>query len=178
MFNVLNKFISRLDSDSAPQPPTQSAGDSSYGFQVLRNTNKDLPIEPWFDFIIGINGHFIVRVRVIGLLESNTDEPPGKPPSRPLCDRSPELRRIISIARPLERKGNPPAPLTYTLRKLIDNFPGPAYTYSDHSRPSTARVFGSELAALPPQFDAEHLAHPEYPISTLSRTPCWPSSTQ
>jgi hypothetical protein len=65
MFNVLNKFISRLDSDSTPQPPTQSAGDSSYGFQVLRNTNKDLPIEPWFDFIIGINGHFIVRVRIL-----------------------------------------------------------------------------------------------------------------
>jgi hypothetical protein len=67
MFNVLNKFISRLDSDSAPQPSTQSAGDSSYGFQVLRNTNKELPIEPWFDFIIGINGHFIVRVNDLGI---------------------------------------------------------------------------------------------------------------
>src|SRR5947199_10619804 len=74
MFNVLNKFISVLDSDSAPPPTTQSAGDSSYGFQVLRNTNKDLPIEPWFDFIIGINGHFIVRVKIVELLELNTDE--------------------------------------------------------------------------------------------------------
>ena len=112
MFNVLNKFISRLDSDSAPQPPTQSAGDSSYGFQVLSNTNKDLPIEPWFDFIIGINGHFIVRVRILGLLESNTDELSGKPRSQPFFDGGPELRRFISIARPLERKGTR-APLTY-----------------------------------------------------------------
>jgi hypothetical protein len=176
MFNVLNKFISRLDSDLAPQPSTQSASDSSYGFQVLRNTNKDLPIEPWFDFIIGINGHFIVRVESLGFLESNADELPGKPRCQPLCDRSPELRRFISIARPLERKGTP-CP-THMLRKLIDDFSGPAYTCSDHSRPSTARVFGSELAALPPQFDAEHLAHPDHPISTLSRTPYWPSSTQ
>ena len=63
MFNVLNKFISQLDAGSAPQPPTQSNADNSYGFQVLRNEDKDLPIEPWFDFIIGINGHFIVRVK-------------------------------------------------------------------------------------------------------------------
>jgi hypothetical protein len=74
MFNVLNKLISRLDSDSAPQPPTDSGGDSSYGFQVLRNTNKDLPIEPWFDFIIGINGHFIVRVKGLKILDTSTDE--------------------------------------------------------------------------------------------------------
>jgi hypothetical protein len=72
----------------------------------------------------------------------------------------------------------PVAPPTYTLRKLTDDVPGPADTCSDYSRPSTARVFGSELAALPPQFDAEHLAHPGHPISTLSRTPCWPPSTQ
>ena len=62
MFNVLNSFIARLDADSAAKTSTQSSGDNSYGFQVLRNTNKDLPIEPWFDFIIGINGHFIVRI--------------------------------------------------------------------------------------------------------------------
>jgi hypothetical protein len=72
MFNVLNKFISVLDSDSAPPPTTQSGGDSSYGFQVLRNTNRDLPIEPWFDFIIGINGHFIVRVDDVRRSEPKT----------------------------------------------------------------------------------------------------------
>lgn len=70
MFNVLNKFISVLDSDSAPPPSGQSGGDSSYGFQVLRSTNKDLPIEPWFDFIIGINGHFIVRINEFGKSEN------------------------------------------------------------------------------------------------------------
>jgi hypothetical protein len=73
MFNVLNKFISRLDSDSAPQPSTPSGGDSSYGFQVLRNTNKELPIEPWFDFVIGINGHFIVRVKRFRKPDASTD---------------------------------------------------------------------------------------------------------
>jgi len=53
MFNALNRFMSRLDGD-APQSRQQAAG--SFGFQVLRNTNLDLPIEPWFDFIVGING--------------------------------------------------------------------------------------------------------------------------
>ncbi|KAL2356011.1 GRASP55/65 family protein [Cryomyces antarcticus] len=53
MFGVLNRFISRLDSDSPTQKPGAQSG---HGFQVLRNTNLELPIEPWFDFIIGING--------------------------------------------------------------------------------------------------------------------------
>jgi hypothetical protein len=60
MFNALNRFMSRLDGD-APQSRQQAAG--SFGFQVLRNTNLDLPIEPWFDFIVGINGRPIVCVR-------------------------------------------------------------------------------------------------------------------
>ena len=60
MFGALNRFIARLDSDPAPQNATTSPRDSSYGFQVLRNTNTELPIEPWFDFIIGINGRVIV----------------------------------------------------------------------------------------------------------------------
>lgn len=60
MFSALNSFISRLDSDPAPQKAGQgSTSDTSYGFQVLKNTNTALPLEPWFDFIIGINGHFI-----------------------------------------------------------------------------------------------------------------------
>lgn len=59
MFGALNRFISRLDAE--PQQQNQSSGgEGSYGFQVLRNTNADTPIEPWFDFIIGINGHLIV----------------------------------------------------------------------------------------------------------------------
>ncbi|KAF4556187.1 GRASP55/65 PDZ-like domain-containing protein [Elsinoe fawcettii] len=55
VFGALNRFISRLDSDQ-PQKPS---GQGAYGFQVLRNLNLELAIEPWFDFIIGINGHSI-----------------------------------------------------------------------------------------------------------------------
>lgn len=63
VFGALNRFISRLDSD--PNVPTvQSPGRNQnnagpaagYGFQVLRNTDSTLPLEPWFDFIVGING--------------------------------------------------------------------------------------------------------------------------
>ncbi|KAF7555630.1 hypothetical protein G7046_g6496 [Stylonectria norvegica] len=53
MFNALNRFISRLDGDT-PQQRQQERG--SFGFQVLRNTNLELGVEPWFDFIVGING--------------------------------------------------------------------------------------------------------------------------
>ncbi|KAI9793987.1 MAG: hypothetical protein M1835_006856 [Candelina submexicana] len=56
MFGALNRFISRLDSDS---PLQTSSGHGALGFQVLRNTNQELPIEPWFDFVIGINGRQI-----------------------------------------------------------------------------------------------------------------------
>lgn len=55
MFNALNRFISRLDSDS----PAQNSGHGAFGFQVLRNKNLELGIEPWFDFIVGINGRMI-----------------------------------------------------------------------------------------------------------------------
>lgn len=59
MFGALNRLISSLDADTSS---TQShSRDNAYGFQVLRNKNPDLPLEPWFDFIIGINGHIIVR---------------------------------------------------------------------------------------------------------------------
>lgn len=58
MFGALNRFISRLDSDG----PSQSSrdGHGAFGFQVLRNKNSDIPIEPWYDFIIGINGRQVV----------------------------------------------------------------------------------------------------------------------
>jgi hypothetical protein len=57
MFNALNRFISRLDSES----PNHAANHGAFGFQVLRNTNLELALEPWFDFIVGINGRMIVR---------------------------------------------------------------------------------------------------------------------
>ncbi|KAL8769326.1 MAG: hypothetical protein Q9209_004708 [Squamulea sp. 1 TL-2023] len=56
MFGALNRFISRLDSES---PSQTSRNASPYGFQVLRNKNLEIPIEPWYDFIIGINGRQI-----------------------------------------------------------------------------------------------------------------------
>ena len=60
VFGAINRFISRLDSDS----PAQKAGISygAFGFQVLRNKNLEIPIEPWYDFVVGINGRQIVRV--------------------------------------------------------------------------------------------------------------------
>ncbi|KAK4230474.1 putative Golgi reassembly-stacking protein 1 [Podospora fimiseda] len=57
MFNALNRFISRLDGDA---PPTTRETHPGFGFQVLRNTNLDLlSIEPWFDYVVGINGRMI-----------------------------------------------------------------------------------------------------------------------
>ncbi|KAF2266203.1 hypothetical protein CC78DRAFT_492326 [Lojkania enalia] len=56
MFGALNRFIARLD--AAPDEQ-QSATHGAFGFQVLKNTNQEVPLEPWFDFIIGINGRTI-----------------------------------------------------------------------------------------------------------------------
>ena len=58
MFGALNRFISRLDSEG--QSPGSSNGYTAYGFQVLRNKNAEIPIEPWHDFVIGINGRPLV----------------------------------------------------------------------------------------------------------------------
>ncbi|KAK3337113.1 GRASP55/65 PDZ-like domain-containing protein [Cercophora scortea] len=55
MFNALNRFISRLDGDT----PSAKAHHGAFGFQVLRNANLQLAIEPWFDFVVGINGRMI-----------------------------------------------------------------------------------------------------------------------
>ncbi|KAF1844059.1 uncharacterized protein K460DRAFT_368929 [Cucurbitaria berberidis CBS 394.84] len=57
MFGVLNRFISKLD--AAPLDDQQSTTNGVYGFQVLRNANQEVPLEPWFDFVIGINGRTI-----------------------------------------------------------------------------------------------------------------------
>ncbi|RKF60543.1 Uncharacterized protein C1D4.02c [Erysiphe neolycopersici] len=55
MFNALNRFISRLDADKS----TSKTDYGEFGFQVLRNNTPELDIEPWFDFIVGINGRMI-----------------------------------------------------------------------------------------------------------------------
>ncbi|KAL5121095.1 hypothetical protein ACEQ8H_000946 [Pleosporales sp. CAS-2024a] len=57
VFGALNRFISRLD--AAPIDEQQSSIRGAYGFQILRNVNQEVPLEPWFDFIIGINGRTI-----------------------------------------------------------------------------------------------------------------------
>ncbi|KAH6619671.1 GRASP55/65 PDZ-like domain-containing protein [Chaetomium sp. MPI-SDFR-AT-0129] len=57
MFNALNRFISRLDGEPLPAASRDNHG--AFGFQVLRNTNPDLAVEPWFDFVVGINGRMI-----------------------------------------------------------------------------------------------------------------------
>ncbi|KAF2176339.1 hypothetical protein K469DRAFT_700060 [Zopfia rhizophila CBS 207.26] len=56
MFGALNRFIARLDAGSEEQ---NSSTQDAFGFQVLRNTNPDVPLDPWFDFIIGVNGRTI-----------------------------------------------------------------------------------------------------------------------
>ncbi|KAL2814494.1 GRASP55/65 PDZ-like domain-containing protein [Aspergillus granulosus] len=55
MFGALNRFIGRLDEPT----PHQSRNDNAFGFQVLRNKDPEVPLEPWFDFIVGINGRLI-----------------------------------------------------------------------------------------------------------------------
>lgn len=59
MFGALNRFIGRLDGD--PQGEQNNTSNAA-GFQVLRNNNKDLDLEPWFDYIIGINGRTLVSL--------------------------------------------------------------------------------------------------------------------
>ncbi|KAJ5772692.1 hypothetical protein N7520_003221 [Penicillium odoratum] len=56
MFGALNRFIGRLDGEPS-QNPRNGPSDNAFGFQVLRNKDPELPLEPWFDFIVGINGH-------------------------------------------------------------------------------------------------------------------------
>ena len=61
VFGALNRFISRLDSDSPSQ--NSGVGHGAFGFQVLRNKNLEIAVEPWYDFIIGINGRQIVSAQ-------------------------------------------------------------------------------------------------------------------
>jgi hypothetical protein len=67
MFGALNRFIGRLDGEPGQQPRS-GPGDNAFGFQVLRNKDPELPLEPWFDFIVGINGHTIVSIQCFDTL--------------------------------------------------------------------------------------------------------------
>ncbi|KAF2200957.1 hypothetical protein GQ43DRAFT_449152 [Delitschia confertaspora ATCC 74209] len=55
MFGALNRIIGRLDAGNEERNSSSNAA----GFQVLRNVNPEVPLEPWFDFVIGINGRTI-----------------------------------------------------------------------------------------------------------------------
>lgn len=50
----LKRFLPIVDD----RPPVPGNG---FGFQVLKNTSPHLAIEPWFDFVCGINGRQIVN---------------------------------------------------------------------------------------------------------------------
>ena len=55
----LNRNVFGFQDDTPRHQSNQGAG-YTYGFQVLRNKNPDLAIEPCFDYIVGINGRDIV----------------------------------------------------------------------------------------------------------------------
>lgn len=59
VFGAINRFISRLDSDQNISTHTNGSNASAFGFQILQNNNPESDIEPWFDFIIGVNGRTI-----------------------------------------------------------------------------------------------------------------------
>ncbi|KAK3383774.1 GRASP55/65 PDZ-like domain-containing protein [Lasiosphaeria ovina] len=59
MFNALNRFISRLDGDAPSSASAKENQHGAFGFQVLRNESLQLAVEPWFDFVVGINGRMI-----------------------------------------------------------------------------------------------------------------------
>lgn len=67
MFGALNRFIGRLDGEPVQQSRNDPS-DNAFGFQVLRSKDTELPLEPWFDFIVGINGHPIVCKMAIVVL--------------------------------------------------------------------------------------------------------------
>jgi len=60
MFGALNRFISVLDRGTEDSHSSSGIAKGAFGFQVLRNNNQELQLEPWFDFIIGINGRNLV----------------------------------------------------------------------------------------------------------------------
>lgn len=70
MFGVLNRFIGHLDGEPAQQSRA-TTNDNAFGFQVLRNKDPELPLEPWFDFIVGINGRLIVGEDTLSLVRSD-----------------------------------------------------------------------------------------------------------
>jgi hypothetical protein len=92
MFGALNRFISRLDSDG----PSQSSreGQGAFGFQVLRNKNLEIPLEPWYDYVIGINGRQVVCYSFLYLQPNACSRELGRLGPKLVCDRDSQLRRL------------------------------------------------------------------------------------
>ena len=76
MFASLNRFISRLDSEPADN---SGLGRGAAGFQVLRNKNPDIHLQPWFDIVVGINGRQIVGYSLLELLVVNNSQDNSDP---------------------------------------------------------------------------------------------------
>ena len=105
MFGALNRFIARLDSDGPS--PTSRDGHGAFGFQVLRNKNADIQLEPWYDFILGINGRQVVQETPFAerfehaLLMWLS----GQSRFESVCNRDSELRRSQCGSDSVERQG-------------------------------------------------------------------------
>ncbi|KAL9113542.1 MAG: hypothetical protein Q9227_002280 [Pyrenula ochraceoflavens] len=175
MFGALNRFISRLDSEPQPQSYSNQGNiENSYGFQVLRNNNPGLPIEPWFDFIIGINGRLIVCVQVPSLAPEN-----GRANSYRQDNPNPELfvqeiRNLAGATVSLEiwsAKGQQ----THTLRLPIPAPPAApslGLTLQLASLASTQNIWHilSIPSPLSPAYQAGLLPHSDYILGTPSGT--------
>ena len=158
MFGALNRFISRLDAEPLPNNQPQTSSDTSFGFQVLRNTNPDLSVEPWFDFIIGLNGHYIVCPSQLQAL-TLSNVPIGQPRSIPSVDGDTELCRSAVLIRAVECKG-----------------PTNTQTYGSHTpRPAIPRPHSTISTA---RFDSEHLACPDHTLSSFTSASSRSSSAQ
>lgn len=101
-FGSINRFISRLDADGEQQQKPGVGG--AYGFQVLRNKNTDIAIEPWFDHIIGINGRTLVgSEKFLGRYMAYAC--PGHSRSKLVRNRNPQLRWQYNKPRSMECEG-------------------------------------------------------------------------
>ena len=129
MFGALNRFISRLDSDGPS--PNSSTNPNAFGFQVLRNKNADIPIEPWYDFIIGINGRPI-----------DSQDPALFATEIRNCAGSNVALALWSAKVCLPpRSSFPPLPIQATYAKQIClRTTGPTHTHRPHFRAPTERV--------------------------------------
>jgi hypothetical protein len=176
MFGALNRLISRLDSEPIPQSASQASGDSSYGFQILKNTNPELPLEPWFDFIIGINGHYIVGWRgasdVFLLIEHLQEQPD---PSL----FTTEIRNCAGGFCTLDLWSAKvwPACSPRCDRSTDHITTGPTNPRPDHPHPTLTAVPWSQSTTCPSCRHAKYLARPHHPFSAVPRPPRRPPPT-